>query len=344
MRYFVFLFFIVYLAACGDKTNAPDVADIKVSFGVYRTEEILFSSDNKDTLINILETFEKNHTSFYNVYFRHIFPVGPSDNKDSLADAILDFKKQPLSDTIFTKIKKNYADFSGLEKELQLAFQYAKYYFPDLATPDIYTLTSEFGLQGFIFEGRGGKDAIGVGLDMFLAGDQNYRKIEPDNPGFSDYVTRSWDKNHLVRKVLEVWLSDYVEPTQGSTLLDQMIYNGKKLYVLDKFLPEVHDSIIFEYPKASMEWCEDNEKQMWSFFIEKNLLQESNPTQISKYVNPSPDSPGMPREAPGKTGNYIGYKMVEAYMEKNPEVTLPELAAEKDAKKIYELSKYKPRR
>ncbi|MBK8623454.1 MAG: hypothetical protein IPN79_17250 [Saprospiraceae bacterium] len=344
MRYYLFLFFILYLTACGEKENTPDVSDINVSFGVYRTEEILFSSDNKDTLINTLETFEKNHTSFYNVYFRHIFPVGPADNKDSLAAAILDFKNQPLSDTIFTKIRKNYTDFSGLEKDLKTAFTYAKHYFPDLATPDIYTLTSEFGLQGFIFEGREGKDAIGVGLDMFLAGDQNYRKIDPDNPGFSDYVTRSWDKNHLVRKVLEVWLSDYTEPTNGNTLLDQMIYNGKKLYILDKFLPGVQDSIIFEYPKVSMEWCEDNEKQMWSFFIEKNLLQESNPTQIGKYVNPSPDSPGMPREAPGKTGNYIGYKIVKAYMDKNPEMTLPQLAAEKDAKKIYELSRYKPKR
>ena len=52
----------------------------------------------------------------------------------------------------------------------------------------------------------------------------------------------------------------------------------------------------------------------------------------------------MPVEAPGQTGNYIGYQMINAYMEKRPNTTLDQLLTEKDAQAILEISKYKPKR
>lgn len=334
----------VFLFSCDDKTPLPDVSGIEVNYGLFRVEEPVFNTASRDSLIMILKGLGRNHPEFYRLYFQHIFPVGPYANADSLADAILEFKKQPLADSILSKVNQTFTNFSGIEEEFKRAFTYAKYYMPDRVTPDLYTFISEFGFQGFIFEGKGGKDAIGIGLDMFLANSLDYKRVEPDNPGFSSYITRSWNPDHLVRKTLEVWLSDFVEPVQGSNLLDQMVYQGKKIYILKQFLPETPDSIIFEYSPKAMEWCENNELQMWSFFVEKNLLNDNNPIQIGKYINPSPDSPGMPREAPGKTGNYLGYKIVKAYMDKNKTITLENLAAETNADKIYKESKYKPRR
>jgi hypothetical protein len=344
MRQILPIMTMFILFSCGEKKDIPDVSAISADFEIFRTEKMIFSTSSKDSLVNILEVMQKNHPSFFDVYFNHVFPVGPAKNTDSLAMAILAFKQQPLSDTLLAKVDKHYRDFSRTEQAFKKAFQFAKYYFPDFASPDVYTLLSEYGLQGFIFEGRGGKDALGVGLDMFLSQSFDYKRLEPDNPGFSSYITRSWNQDHLVKKTLDVWLSDFVEPVNGNKLIDQMISNGKKTYILSKILPEVHDSVIFEYSMEATKWCADNELQMWSFFNEKNLLNDTNPIQIGKYINPSPDSPGMPREAPGRTGNYIGYKIVKAYMDKNETVTLEALAGEKDGDKIYTLSKYKPKR
>lgn len=65
-----------------------------------------------------------------------------------------------------------------------------------------------------------------------------------------------------------------------------------------------------------MDWVRNNELEIWSFFTEQNLIYETNVNRINKYINPSPDSPGMPADAPGQTANYIGYQMITAYMEK----------------------------
>lgn len=338
----LFLGFI--LISCGSEKNIPDVSGVDVQFGMFQTEKMIFNTDSKDTLVDVLNGLRRNHPSFYGVYFQHVFPAGPAENTDSLAMALLEFKKQPLADTLLRLADKNYREMDDLQKELEQAFRFVKYYFPEKEAPDVYTFISEYGLQGFIFEGNGGRDALGIGLDMYLAGHFDYKRLEPDNPGFSDYITRSWNRDHIVKKSLDVWFSDFVEPVRGNTLLDQMISNGKKMYILAQCMPQTRDTIVFEYAEAALEWCKNNELQMWSFFIEKNLLQDTNPIQIGKYINPSPDSPGMPKEAPGRTGNYIGYRIVEDYMNKNKDITLPQLLAETDAQKIYKLSKYKPKR
>lgn len=80
-------------------------------------------------------------------------------------------------------------------------------------------------------------------------------------------------------------------------MLDQMIHNGKALYITELLLPEVHDSIIHEYSAAQLNWCRRNELQMWSFFFDRKLFYESNPSKIAKYIYPSPTSPDMPSVA-----------------------------------------------
>ena len=64
----------------------------------------------------------------------------------------------------------------------------------------------------------------------------------------------------------------------------------------------------------------------------------------NKYINTSPNSPGMPDQAPGRTANYIGLQIVKAYMKRFPETTIPELLAIQDVQKIMDLSRYKPKR
>jgi len=122
-----------------------------------------------------------------------------------------------------------------------------------------------------------------------------------------------------------------------------MIHNGKRLYILDRVLPTTQDSILLEYTGAQTKWVQENELSMWAFFFDENLFYESNAMTINKYINPSPSSPGMPDAAPGRTANYIGWKIVEAYM-KRTNATLSELIAMNDSQKIMDQSRYKPGR
>jgi hypothetical protein len=51
----------------------------------------------------------------------------------------------------------------------------------------------------------------------------------------------------------------------------------------------------------------------------------------------------MPEEAPGRTANWIGWQIVKSFMARQPETTMEELIALKDAQQLLDLARYKPR-
>ena len=81
---------------------------------------------------------------------------------------------------------------------------------------------------------------------------------------------------------------------------------------------------------------------MWAYFLDENLLYSTEWQKVRKYVDYSPSSPGMPPEAPGRTANWIGWKIIESFMKRNPEVSMQELVGMMDAQELLDRSKYKP--
>lgn len=344
----LFIFFVLglsFFTSCKKNTeNTPDVSHISVETNVLRTENMLFDISNVNPVSESLSNLKTAHSSFYKIYFEEILPLEKSDDESKLFLALEDFRNAEPIKELYAKVKETYSDQKAMISAFNRAFKYYKYYFPEQDIPDIYTFISEYSYQAFIFEGNEGKDAIGLGLDMFINHVQNYKMIESDNPGFSDYITRSWNKDHLLKKTVDVLLTDLMGEPNGNRLLDYMIHHGKMMYISKKILPFVNDTVITEYSTEQLNWCKDNELEMWAFFLEKNMFYETKMAQIAKYINMSPNSPGMPSEAPGRTANYIGLKIVEAFMEKQKDKSLSDLIAFTDAQQILEVSKYKPRR
>ena len=143
---------------------------------------------------------------------------------------------------------------------------------------------------------------------------------------------------------MEVLVADNLGPVTGNRMLDHIIHNGKKLYILDRLLPETPDTVIMEYTKDQLNWVAENESNIWTYFTSEELFYEIDFNKFQKYTNPSPHSPGMPPEAPGRTGNWLGWQIVERYMAENPEADIGNLIENRDAQGILEQSRYKPRR
>ena len=157
------------------------------------------------------------------------------------------------------------------------------------------------------------------------------------------YIRRTLTKEHLVAKAMRLQIAEMAAGTEGGgRMLDVMIFNGKQLYILDQLLPNTPDSIKFGYTATQTKWCKDNESGIWSSFLKNNVLYETNFKKIAKLVTPSPNSPGMPPEAPGETGNYIGWQIIKQYMKRNPNTSLQQLLGMRDAQMILDKSKYKP--
>ena len=151
------------------------------------------------------------------------------------------------------------------------------------------------------------------------------------------------NKEHLVSSAMLGWVSTEFElEEERADLLTEMIHQGKLLYLLDALLPLEEDEIKMNYTKDQLIWCDRNEKQVWFYFIDNDLLYSKETKEIIKFMGESPFIQGFPEGSPGRIGHWIGWQIVKAYMKKNKEVTLLELTQEKNAQKILELSKYKP--
>ncbi|GLR17792.1 hypothetical protein GCM10007940_24070 [Portibacter lacus] len=326
---------MLLLFSCGtDQEEIPNVSDIDGSFNLYRIEQDIMSADTN----NLQEVFLQ-HPAFMEIYLNNI--MGFTQNQE---ENITGFITDSNINLLYQATQIQYGDFSSLTKDFEEAFQFYKYYFPERDVPDLYTFISEYGIQRFVFSDEDGKDALGIGLDLFLGGDYPYAQFIPNNPAFSQYLIRRFDKTHLVKRSIGALVEDILGENTGNNLLEKMIHNGKKLYILDRLLPTTPDSVIIEYTTDQMSWVEDNQVEMWAYLLKEDLFYESDINKINKLVNPSPNSPGMPNEAPGRTANYLGWKIVDAFMKRQSNYFIQDLVNEKDAQKILNESKFKPRK
>ena len=337
------LFFMMHITSCGEDSRefVPDVSGIELSNKVIRFEQLMSELDTNN-LAEEVQKLNTDYTQFYSVYFRNVLPFETKTPEGFLSNFrgyLSDERIQKLQDT--TAIVFRDFDTETLPK-LENAMKMMRHYFPEFKAPNIYTFISEYTYQQFLFSDAD-RDGVGIGLDMFLGADYPYKQLDPNNPAFSRYLTRTFNKEHLPRKIAEILVDDIIGKPPGSRLLDQMIHNGKRLYILDRVLPTAQDSILLEYTDKQTKWVTENELSMWAFFFDENLFYESNAMKINKYINPSPSSPGMPDAAPGRTANYVGWKIVEAYMKKSKS-TLNELIDMNDSQKIMDESRYKPGR
>jgi len=323
--------------------NIPDVSNIKVNVEIKDFNQRLFSIDTND-IQNGISELRRDFPVFFDVYFRNVKPFRQKEELDEVFYSyVKDYLKDPFIQSLGDTTHIVFNDFSKYEKELNQAFRFYKHYFPNKNVPLVYSFSSNFNFAAFIFSFDEQQDAIGIGLDMLLGKDYPYWKLGIQNPAFSDYITRAFTPEHFTKKTLDPLINDFLEIPASDRLLDMMIYNGKKLHLLDLLLPLTPDSIKWEYSTKQTEWVKNNEFDMWTLFLSEKLLYETDLSKTKKLVDQSPSSPGMPPESPGRTANFMGLKIIQAFMKKNPDTTIKQLI-NMDAQEIFNKSKYKPLR
>ncbi len=328
-----------------EATNIPDVSDIEVELDITRFEQLLFA----DTMISAvaIEKLKADYPRFSDIYFNYVFP-GAEDI--IMEDEEMQIKKMqatirhPRTQWLYDTVQQIYPDLQQVEEGLTSAFRYAKYYFPEKETPKIYTTISDFGYFPFVYAEDSISDGIGISLEMFLGDTFPYMAYTGMNNAFSNYLTRSYNKDHIVRRTLEVWVDDMASAPAGNRLLDLMIQNGKKLFILESLMPTTPDTVIMDYSSTAMDWVKANEKQVWYHFTTNDMLYETSMRKLQKHLGPSPGSPGMPPEAPGNTASWLGWQIVRAYMQNHPGTSLTQLLAIGDAQLILDQSGYRPPR
>jgi len=341
----VFITLMCFFSCKEDQTikQIPGLSEIPIDYNIYRFEDILYSLDTSNLLSSMGEV-ERIHPSFSQIFFTQVLPTQNADSQFGFYDELKKIVAYEPLQKIYDTVQRVFPDDKFFKKDLDDAFRRYKHYFPGETEPNIYTYVSNFRFQSFIFQ-ENNRDGVALGLDLFLAPGFDYRQIDPTNPVFSDYTIPSYTKEQIPKRVIEQLLEDKMgQLSPGNKLIDQMLYFGKKIYLLNQILPSLDMAILNEYTSKQMDWCIDNEKEIWAFLLEKELLYKSDNSTISWYARPAPTSRNMPADSPGRAANFIGYKIVKAYMERFPETSFSDLINLREGTEFLKNSKYKPPR
>lgn len=133
-----------------------------------------------------------------------------------------------------------------------------------------------------------------------------------------------------------------VLPEQTLTLLDYLIAEGKAVYFAQQTLPGAADSLLLRYTSAQLEWIEQNEENVWGYFLQNNLLYETDYMRFHNFIDDAPKTNAF-RESCPRTTDYIGWRIVSMYA-KNTGCTMQELFDQSDAQEILARSGYRPKR
>ena len=133
----------------------------------------------------------------------------------------------------------------------------------------------------------------------------------------------------------------YPEKNEDQPLIIQMIEKGKRLYMLEHFLPKTESYKLIGYTENQLKDCYAHEGVIWNMFVKNTLLQSIEKSLIKNYVDEGPTTQELGEGSPGNIGTFSGWQIVRKYMQKNAATTLQQLI-NLDAETIFQEAKYKP--
>ncbi len=308
------------------KEQKTKVKEIQVQ--VHRYEQDLFALN----IQNLAEEIE----NLYGKYPENLISKDCWKNTQMVA-GLKAYLTDPTIQNLYKEVEKQYPDFEDVTQELQEAFKIYASHFPDAPIPEVYTLIPGLDFEMpplFLYD-----DDLFICLDMYLGSDCKYYGYA----GMPKYISQRCQRQFIATDCFTRGLAYKHLPDKTLlTGLDNMIYEGKKLFFTQTMFPLKSEQEIIGYTDEKYEWAKKYESQVWQYFIEKNMLYSKNDDIIRRLVDETPFTRDFGNSSPGRLGTFIGWHIVKNYMKNHPKTTLEELMALTDAQQLLKESYYKP--
>ncbi len=276
--------------------------------------------------------FRDNYPIFFDAYTYRVLGIGGGESPN-FKPYLLTFKDNPISVDAFNQMEKAFTDISDVDREISLAYSYYNYYFPQQNHPRIFYFQSGFNHRIII-----DSLIIGVGLDMCLGEACTFY----EQLGIPPYMKTKLGRQTIAIDAMKglAW-SNF--PFEGNdNLASNMIYEGKIWYLINILFPDKPEHLKFAYSQADLDWLLRNESEIWEAIVAQEMLYETERMKIKSMVDNAPFSQPFGNDSPPKIGVWVGYRIVSSYMDKHPEITIPELMRNKNYTDILNESGYQP--
>lgn len=300
-------------------------------FSINRFDTDLFSL-NPDSLNSQIDLLNMQYPEFLPIFTEHIIGIGQV--KDPNTGVYLkQFVKDPVIVDVYSKTAILYEDFSIYAEQIAEGIAEYQKKTDSPANIDIIGFISGFN-QSFVAM----ESALAIGLDNYLGADcQFYRQLS-----LPTYIINKMSAEFLVADAVRAWIqSDLEGISKPKTVLEHIIFEGKILYAATKVLEKQQKLKVFGYSSDQIAWCKDHEKTMWEYMVQNEMIFSSDALMIQRLSKEAPFTRDFGSDSPPRAGAWIGFRIIEKYMDKN-KTGLEELLFKLKASEILAKSAYQP--
>ena len=303
-----------------------DLSEVDAKVNIHRFDEAFFALDTS----NFSQDFAKLQESEFSLFFE-----GNNAEPFWRNQRTLDYMVR-----LHSEVKLKYPNTKTLEREIHELYRHYRYFYRDTdETIEVFTYISGLDFDFPIIYVDSISTAF-VALDLFLG---------EDHPAYarkSDYLNFHHNPEQIVVKLAKQMLLTHTrKDASDMSLINDMVYHGKMLYALLQLLPHADEQLLLNYTSNHLLFCRENERTVWRFFIEQDILFDQRAESKRRFIDPAPFSKfymEFDNLTPGQIGQWMGLQIVKSYMRRHQGKELSELLHDRDHRTIFAESGYKP--
>ena len=333
---------LMTLSSCSDDKWFVNVDKITlpVDFSVRNfNQEIQHLSENDSSSLIQLR---RHYNFFLTDYCEDILKIGSSQSIETV-DKLREFVKHPDTRETLLAIDSTSGDAKFLEEvslDLENGFKRLHVFMPDEIIPEVIWMNS-----GFNFAIYPREEFVAVGLEWFLGPEHPILTLLPPDR-FPKYQQLRMHPDLMAADAMKGWMLVHFinRGYTGKKCVDDILYWGKVLWLLGKCMPEQPEHILMDWTPEDLEWAKTNETAIWLELQPATVLFETNRTVFHRWLTDGPFTKfgSIPQESPDRLGVWMGLRIVEDFMEQNPETSADQLFSKIDH--IPFLKSYRPER
>lgn len=233
---------------------------------------------------------------------------------------IKEFVNEKFIHRVEKRISEKFSNLSVIKSKIKDGFLHLNYHFPKGKLPkNVVFMNSLFASNVFCTENE-----IAIGLERYLGNKTDVIKELPEQE-FFQWIKEGMQTEYLERDVLTSWIMTHYLPETKQNTADAIIRWGKIIYLTEASFPKEEKNIIIRYSKKDYDWAIENEYSFWKYLVDEKLLFSENERDQANFLNDAPFTVGLPEKGPDRLGQFLGWRMIQSYLEQYPETTLEEL-------------------
>mgnify|MGYP001159740835 CR=1 FL=1 len=239
-------------------------------------------------------------------------------------------KKDSTRKKIFKKSLDVFKDIESIESEIERIFNKTKFYFSEFIPPKIISINNGIDYKYKIVDSD---SLILLSLDCYLGDYLLYKNIP-------NHISSQMKPDFIKNDLTELISSRYVGVPIDRKFVSKLIYHGKIIYLMN-LISDIPVNQFLGYNKKQTKWIENNEKNVWKYFIENDLLFSTKSSLDYRFLANAPFSKfglSIDYESPPMVGKWIGYQIVKSFAKNKNIFEILSM----DNYKLYLNSNYKP--